>query len=443
MVAAHHAAQRTIGIFGLKRVGKELAWITIGNASAILGALVAVRVVTSFLDPAAYGQVALGLTLATFVNQVVMGPLANGAARFYAPAVEAKDLAAYWRAIRVMILHGSAGAALLIVPLLVALGFANQLKWMTLGGAALLFAVSSGCNSTLSAMQGAARQRAIVALHQGVDPWLRLLFASLAMLASATSTMATVGYAAAASLVLVSQYFFFLRVVGKNSASDAQRFAGGVDWKHKVWAYSWPFGVWGGFSWAQLASDRWSLGLFVSTREVGLYTVLFQLGYYPISVVAGVAMQLIAPIFYARAGIGLDAARNAHVTRLTGRLAGLTIATTGLVFLVGCFAHAAIFRLFAPPNFAAVSYLLPWMLLGGGLFAAGQVFSLNLMSQMRTRSMLFAKIVTALLGVGLNISGAYWCGIVGIVAASVVFSSVYLFWMMLLGWKCPHSSTRH
>jgi O-antigen/teichoic acid export membrane protein len=437
MVAAHHAAQKTIGISRLKRVGWELAWITIGNASAMLGALVAVRVVTSFLDPAAYGQVALGMTLATFVNQVVTGPLANGAARFYAPAVEAKDLAAYWCAIRTMILHGSAWAALLIVPLLVALGLANQSKWMPLGGAALLFAVVCGCNSILSAMQGAARQRAIVAFHQGVDPWLRLLFGSLAMLASATSTMATVGYAAAAGLVLVSQYRFFLPVLRRNSASDAQKVAGSVDWRCKVWAYSWPFGVWGGFSFAQLASDRWSLGLFVSTREVGLYTVLFQLGYYPISVVAGVAMQLLAPIFYARAGAGSDAERNASVTRLSGRLARLTIATTGLVFLVGCFAHTALFRLIAPPEFASVSYLLPWMVLGGGLFAVGQIFSLNLMSRMQTRRMLFAKIATSVLGVGLNIWGAYWCGIAGVVAASVVFSSVYLLWMMLLGRQGP------
>jgi O-antigen/teichoic acid export membrane protein len=154
-------------------------------------------------------------------------------------------------------------------------------------------------------------------------------------------------------------------------------------------------------------------------------------------------MQLLAPIFYARAGAGSDAERNANVTRLSGRLARLTIATTGLVFLVGCFAHSALFRLIAPPEFASVSYLLPWMLLGGGLFAVGQIFSLNLMCQMQTRRMLFAKIASSVLGVGLNISGAYWLGIVGVVAAAVAFSSVYLLWMMILGWQRRHPSTQH
>ena len=54
----------------------------------MLSALVLVRVLTEFLDPVQYGEVALGLTLTGLVNQVVMGGLGNGISRFYTIAAE-------------------------------------------------------------------------------------------------------------------------------------------------------------------------------------------------------------------------------------------------------------------------------------------------------------------------------------------------------------------
>ena len=83
------------------RLAREGGWIALGQAMAVLGTLFGVRLLTELLDPVAYGELALGLTVATLVNQTILGPLGNGAARFYAPAVECNDLGGYlgalWR----------------------------------------------------------------------------------------------------------------------------------------------------------------------------------------------------------------------------------------------------------------------------------------------------------------------------------------------------------
>ena len=75
------------------------------------------------------------------------------------------------------------------------------------------------------------------------------------------------------------------------------------------------------------------------------------------------------------------------------------------------------------------------MLLAGGVFAAGQTIALNLMSQMKTRTMIAAKIATSSLGIIFNFAGAYFFGIKGIVAAIVLFSVLYLVWLAAISVK--------
>lgn len=381
------------------------------------------------MEPAAYGELALGMTVATLVNQTVLGPLSNGATRFYAPAAEAGDLTGYLAAVRRMV----ASATGWIIPggllLVVGLVFARHAEWIGLAASALAFALLSGYNSILNGIQNAARQRTIVALHQGMETWARFLAAAgLLFWLGATSTVAMVGYTVAVMLVLGSQYSYFRKIVPSHiTGTDKER-----SWREQMWKFSWPISIFGMFTWVYLASDRWALSFFTTTHDVGLYTVVFQLGYYPTSLATGMVTQFFAPIFYQRAGDASDSHRNSNVSRFSWRLTGLALCMTGAVFFMAILFHAQIFRVLVAKKYAPVSHLLPWMILAGGVFAAGQTIALNLMSQMKTQSMMGAKITTALLGSTFNVVGAYWMGITGIVIASIMFSVLYFFWMLVL-----------
>ena len=423
-----------------RRLSIEVVWVVLGQTTAILGYLIGLRILTELLAPIAYGKLALGMTAATLVNQTVLGPLGNGITRFYAPAQEQGALSGYLKAVRRLVLLATGIIFLLILFSVTGLLIARREEWIAIIIAALIFAILSGCNSILSGIQNAARQRSIVALHQGIEPWARFLVAAgLVIMIGATSTMAMVGFALALLLVLCSQYAFFHKFVRDQNVSDVNHER---QWLEKMWHFSWPISIFGIFTWFQMASDRWALELFATTMDVGKYSALFQLGYYPISIASGMAFQLLAPIFYQHAGDASDTHRNAHVNELSWRLTVLALGVTGAAFLVAFLFHAQIFRFFVANEYASVSHLLPWMLLVGGIFSAGQTLALNLMTQMKTRAMMSAKIVTALLGVALNFAGAYWYGTTGIVIAGVLFSLTYFIWIVVLSKrevieKCP------
>ena len=327
------------GLERFRRLSKEGAWIVIGQATAILGALASVRMLTELLDPAAYGELALGLTAASLVNQTVLGPLANGITRFYAPAQERGDLGGYLSAVRGLVLAATAVIAVMILLACAGLLLAGRMEWIAIASAALVFAGLSGYNGILSGIQNAARQRAIVALHQGIESWARfLLAAALLLLLGATSAVAMAGFALGVTLVLGSQYMFFRKVIHGDVVA-----ANRGNWQQQIWEYSWPISMFGIFTWMQLASDRWALGLFASTQEVGLYAALFQLGYHPMSIATGMLMQFLLPIFYQRDGDASDDRRNAGVNTMSWRVTGIALGLTGAVFIAALLFHAQIF----------------------------------------------------------------------------------------------------
>lgn len=424
----------------LRRLAKEGGWIVIGQIATVLGALVLVRVLTEYLEPTQYGQLALGLTIAGLVNQVVMGGVTAGIGRFYSIAAEKNDLPGYLHASCRLMGYATVATVAIAVVIMASLLWLGYSQWMGLAAAALVLSVLSGYNASVSGIQNAARQRAIVAFHSGLDAWLKIILAVGVMLwLGSSSTAVVMGYALSSLLITGSQFFFLRRLLppqSKPPPADAR-------WGRQIWAYSWPFSVFGVFTWMQQISDRWALQAFASTQDVGLYAVVFQLGYVPVGLITGMAMSFLGPILYQRSGNATDSVRNTSVHRIAWRFTIVGLLVTALASMTAFFLHEWIFHLLVAAKYHAVSYLLPWMVLAGGVFAAGQMLALKLMSEMKSVTMTIAKIVTAILGVGLNIYGASQFGLQGVVGALVAFSGIYFFWMAWLAQHPPASVNHH
>ncbi len=416
-----------------RRLSREFLLIGLGQFAAVAGALFGVRLLTGLLTPDSYGQLALGMTVATLIGQVLFGPLGSGAMRFFAPAREAGALGSYFLAVKSLLLWATGAVLVVAVILCSGLAVTGQSQWVALGLTALCFALFCGYNTALNGMQNAARQRAIVALHQGLASWSRfLLAAGLIVWLGASSTMAMFGYAIAVLLVLGSQSWFFRRTLwSRDVSSDAVESRQG-QYKREILAYTWPFASWGIVTWMQVASQRWSLQFFGSTGDVGYYAVLYQLGYYPITIVTTLMVQLVSPVLFQRAGDASDRARMEHIYVLNRRLVYISLGMTVLAFVLGVLLDDIVFAVLVAPEYASVAYLLPWMLLAGGLFATGQTASLNLLSCLDSRSLLVPKVATAILGIVLSWAGAALFGVAGVVGATMLFGAAYLSWVLIV-----------
>lgn len=414
----------------VKRLAKENLWILIGLLCTAGGSLVQVRVLTEFLSPNQYGQLSLANTLANLVNQIVMCGLISGIGRFYSIAAEKNDLAKYLRASFRLLTYASFIIFLMGITIILGLIFDNKNQFIELVVATLIFSILTSINSSLSDLQNAARKRKVVTFNNSLDAILKIIFAwMLLKLTGVSSLSVMLGFLLAAAATLVSQ-LLCLKYTIKTNDTAAQTHTNA--WQQQIWSYAWPFSTWGLFTWAQQASDKWALELFSTTDDVGIYAVLFQLGYVPIGMIAGIFTSFLIPIFFQRAGDGTNHTRNSNVRRVNWVITLLGLGLTIFSFLLTLLIHEWIFSIFVTEPYRSSSYLLPWFVLSGGMFATGQISALKLMSELRSRHLIPAKILTAIGGAMLNIFGAWYAGLAGVTTALVLFTATYLIWTMLL-----------
>ncbi len=414
------------------RLFKEGSWIVVGQIASVIGMLALVRVLTEFLSPAQYGQLALGLTVVSLVTQVVMGGISNGLGRFYSVASQCDDLSGYISDSQRLMAYASVVVVVIGMVMVVGLHWFGYSQWVGLTIALLIFSIFSGYQASLSGVQNAARQRHIVAIHNGLNSWLKFGFVVGALLwFGASSVTVVVGYVFATLLVTISQLYFFRRTISRSvSVSTRHR-----PWMREIWRFSWPFSLFGVFTWMQQVSDRWSLQVFATAEDVGRYAVVFQLGYTPIATLLGMAMIFIGPILYQRSGNATDDTRNKNVHYLSWKITVLALMLTCVAFFATMTMHEWIFRVLVASEYHSISYLLPWVTLAGGIFACGQLISLKLMSEMKTRMLIAPKTITSLFGVAINIVGASMAGLHGVVIALNAFSLFYFLWMLILAYK--------
>lgn len=422
----------------LSRLGREFFWITLGQAAVVAGGLIGLRLFTNYLSPETFGEIALVLTLVTLLNQILLGPLSGATLRFLAPAHEAHQIRAYLTAVRTMTIQvsllivGLTAVALLLLLLL------NQPTWALLLLITILYALLTGYNQVLNGMQNAMRQRKVVAGHAAAGQWLLILFVLVAIIyGQPTTRYVMLGYLAAAACTLLSQFIFYQRKVGalirEEAASQPEPTPEtAVTWRQTMRTYALPFAGWGIFTWAQMSSDRWALQLSSGASTVGYFAVLYRLGYYPISLLTSLIVQLLAPVLFQKAGDASDQARMKAIYRTNFWLVLTSLGLTAVAVLLTGWLHEWIFNLFVAPEYHTISWLLPWMVLAGGLFATGQIATIGLLSESESKLLLAPKISTAVLGAILNFATAYAYGLAGVVWASVFTAGLYLLWILHL-----------
>jgi O-antigen/teichoic acid export membrane protein len=412
------------------RLSKEGAWVVSGQIATVFGTLLTVRLLTEYLTPIEYGRLALALTFASFVGQFT-AVINQGISRYYSIAKEANKLHEYYPSVANLTYKASFVTFILTLLssiLLYLFGFNEWQKVVYLVGAVSLI---TGFSGAINSIQSAARNRLVVAFMSIVDAWSKCAFAFLSIIMfGACGESVLFGYILSALLVLMLSFYSFNKI--NKGASNDFKTTVSSKWQKNIWEFSWPYATWAIFTWIQISSDRWALERFASPYDLGLYVASFQIGYTPITVVSGLIMSLLGPIVYQKSGNLLDRSKNESMRIIVYNTIILNLSITLMLFIITALYHREIFFLTVSLPFREYSGMMPWFILGAGLFNAGQALTLKIASELQTRKLISIKIVTAILGFCFNIIGAWIFGIQGVIASLVLISIIYFIWIFII-----------
>ena len=139
--------------------------------------------------------------------------------------------------------------------------------------------------------------------------------------------------------------------------------------------YSLPFFIWGIFGWAHASCDRWALQAFYGPQTVGVFAVVSQLAFYPLSFGAGFLAALFSPIAFQKAG---DLTRTEAINsskKIFLAVAGIYIALATVLISVFAMFHYQLVLLVSNIRFAKFSYLLPGLTFAWALYFIGQTLT--------------------------------------------------------------------
>jgi len=408
---------------------KEFSYVAFGQGIAFVGALILVRVLTEYLQPTEYGYLALSLTFVGLVNQSIMGGIIVGIGRFYNIAVEQKAIIMFFCDVKKIIAYATVTVIIFGAIVLLVLYLKAGMDWIALALVAIVFSILSAINATLSSIQNSARQRLPIAFHSALDAFLKIVFViSLIRTFGSNGTVVISAYCLSLLIVIISQFI----ILSKSHDNGESGKYESNEWVKKIWTFSWPFSIFGIFTWVQQSSDRWALEHFVTTADVGQYAVLFQIGYTPIVFAVGIISSYLGPIFYQRSGNHENQWRDISVHNLTLKVLYMTLLVTAVACITTLMTHDWIFELLVSSEYRTKSNLLPWMILSGGLFAGSQVLAMKFISELRSKDLTKVKVITALFGTILNVIGVMSAGVDGAVFGLLAFSFSNLLYMFIL-----------
>ena len=344
------------------KVVKEITKVSIGYFFLVFGPLIGVRILTYFLAPSQYGELSLGITTGCLIFTIFFGPLSSGISRYISIAREKKETNLFLKSSFNLFLKLTIFLILfsfLVIIVIYLLGFQ---RWLNLAIASIGFGFVYSLNNLIINIQASYRKRGIVSFYQGLTTIMRFLFAILLIIIfGASSEAALFGQLIGLSLVLSSQYYYIKSTLNKENRRENHSGLD-IDWDSKIMQFSIPLMSLGFLNWLRLAFEKWGLVFFTNYNSaVGYYAIIYQYGYYPISLLVSLLISYLRPIYFEKAGDNNKKLKSTYTIGM--KIFFFSFLALFILVIITFYNRDFIFKIILNKKYLGISYLIGPMMM--------------------------------------------------------------------------------
>ncbi len=418
----------------------EMGWVIFGQSiNVILGFLI-IKLI-SRIGPEQYGVYALIITIAAVLG-LFYGAFLQGFLRYY---YHYEELNRKDELIKLMFRF--LGLTLLIFLLLTILisilfpvYFTEYTTAFLLGAG--LFVVASKLSEFFNSILNLIRKRKENALLQALE---RTLMIGVLLLLIWQHDLILLyilfAFSLIAFILALTKIFVFRKNVpstGKTLILRENR----EEIIHTVMAYISPFLIWGAAGWFQMNGEKWIINGVLSVTDVGIYAIMMAVVNALVVIPNNIITEFTTPITFKQ-----FADMNNKESIITGYtyikinmaiILIITITATVLTFFLG----EEIIILISSPKYAVYWYILPFLILGTGLFYTGQAQTLLGMGLSQPQKYLAPKIIIGVGSLGVNYFFISGFGLKGISYSILLIGLLYVLYITVVNRRILKSGVR-
>lgn len=347
-------------------------WAVLGYCATVAGQLTLMKLMALLWGPTVFGQFAIVMAVVTAVTIVFFGPLGQWAVRDYQVAREESSTREYaWVVFRTTVIASRGVLAMALVAALLMKAFDLHLGGI---GLTLLFLAAglgalTALHDLVTSLLNAAGTTRTATIYIAASQIARIASVFAAFLAGLGLDEAVIVMVATQAVLLI----FAWRTLNVGLSSRLIPSLEGVDlivvgsMKETMWKYSAPFYVWGVFGYFAAMGDRWILGEFVDTSDLGKYAAMSFASVAIINGIFAAVSKALVPIIFRLSGRGNDEARVDQASRLMFRFVVLLGALCGVLILLSYAFPGLILRVLASSDFLGHEQSL-WILTAAAVF---------------------------------------------------------------------------
>ena len=407
--------------------------IWIGSSQLVLlsANFLLLKLLTSHLSIESFGFYSLCMTIVLFARQVIYDPISIVVAKECASSANDPRRLIYWMSV-VRFVTDRFALSLLVFGTLTFIFAIAAIENYTRGiviSSCLAYLAANGAQGIYFNVLNSITDRKSAALFSMLDSVLKLFFVFLAL--------QFIGSEIATALFSIAVGSFFVLLAVRSSIRNRIKFGGAAPKRLNVLVrrslmMSIPLLLPSGLAAFKSVVDRWILAAFVGVDELAVYSVLLQLGYFPMILFIGVIQTFVGPRVYGfsahNSECGFDDLKR-FVHKILFWVLILACAAGGIAIGLSDF----VFKLLVGEEYRVFSIYLPLFVFSGALAAAAGILHLAAIAVFKTSVVGKLMITSLALAVALASFSIIGWGFVGAVMALMIASATtaFIYWAAL------------
>ncbi len=386
-------SERLAALLDLRRtrLARETAWVAAGQLLVALGRFGGVRLLTQWVEPTLYGQVALLLVVSALGTNVLSVPVLQAVLRWYPEAVARRGMRTFLGVAARMLVWTVVplAAALLIGGAVWNLGLGKAPSFAAFVALVALLLVDLARSFEVSLLNAARRQAALSAWSVA-DAWARPLGAVAAVIVAGPAAF-TVLAGTWFGTVAAFAAFWGRRVRPGTDDAPEMPAAWAGELRREFRSFAAPLVPFALLAWVVNTSDRYLVAGWAGVAQAGIYAAGYGLASQPFMTLTSIGVTAFRPVLFEAASAG-DRGKERRIVALwaSAAAAGAAVGTVGFVALGGL-----VTRLALAPEYRSAVAVLPWIAAAYGIQGVQIVFETMIYARRRPKRLLFVQIVGA------------------------------------------------